>query len=73
MCQLQDAESDKYVMKITTDFCRQQKAIGRLKSEYIKIAAECLGCQPQFLIQTYTPTSLTGATSTEISVTKDLM
>lgn len=47
MCQLQDAELDKYVMKITTDFCRRQKAIGRSKTEYVKNAAECLGRQPQ--------------------------
>ena len=35
MCQLQDAELDKYVMNIMTKFCHEQA--GRPKSEYIKV------------------------------------
>lgn len=39
------AELDKYVMNITTRFCREQR--GRPKSEYIKKAAEC---QPNWVM-----------------------
>ena len=41
MCQLQDPELDKYVMNITTQFCRQQR--GRAKSEYVKKSGRVLG------------------------------
>ena len=46
MCQLVDAELDKYVTNITNSFCGEQKCNRRQKVKYIKKAAVCLGKQP---------------------------
>jgi hypothetical protein len=46
MCQLYNAELNKYVMNLTNDFCRKQVENGVPRNYYIKKAAECLGRQP---------------------------
>ena len=46
MCQLYNGELNKYVMNLTTEFCRRQVQRGVRRNEYIKKAAECLGRQP---------------------------
>ena len=45
-CQLSDMELNKYVMNLTTAFCRNQQEANVPRSSYIKIAAACLGRQP---------------------------
>ena len=46
MCQLYNAELNKYIMNLTNEFCRQQMQLGVPKVRYVKRAAECLGQQP---------------------------
>ncbi len=46
MCQLYNGELNKYVMKLTTEFCRNQMQLGIPKVHYLKTAAECPGRQP---------------------------
>jgi hypothetical protein len=45
MCQLADSELNKYIMNMTTAFCRAKRNTVE-KHEYVKTAAECLGRQP---------------------------
>lgn len=47
MCQLYSAELNKYVMKLTNEFCREQASLGIPFNQYVKKAAECLGRQPR--------------------------
>ncbi len=42
MCQLYNAELNKYVMNLTNAFCRRQIELGVPHAPYIKQAAECL-------------------------------
>ena len=46
MCQLYNAELNKYVMKLINDFGRKQIQNGVPRLQYVKKAAECLGRQP---------------------------
>lgn len=46
MCQLYNAELNKYLMNLTNEFSRKQMELGVPKVCYIKKAAECLGRQP---------------------------
>ncbi len=45
MCQLFDSKLNKYIMKITTEFCREQAHLSQPRNEYVKTAAVCLGKQ----------------------------
>ncbi len=46
MCQLYNAELNKYVMQLTNEFCRNQAGLNVPTTNYVKKAAECLGRQP---------------------------
>lgn len=46
MCQLYNAELNKYIMNLTNEFCRKQVEMGTPRVHYVKQATECLGKQP---------------------------
>ena len=46
MCQLYNAELNKYLMNLTNAFCHNQVELGVPRVQYVKRATECLGQQP---------------------------